>query len=541
MVIGTPVRISKFLGVNTKVIPEMIEDQESSVIFNMDFDYRDSLRTRYGYASILTESIGTFPVNGIYVYKKTGTKDQVIFKSGTKLYKVSNSVSSQIYSNVDAKSKVDFEQFQDKLFFADAKNPLRSWDGNITISNITIPDDMRPQYLVVHKDRMFACDGKTGFLYYCSLENPTNWNSPLAGGTGGLISITRSNDVITGLDILADSIIVFTRKTIYLLYIDGDPLTDWVLRKTNSDVGCINGFTIVPVNNALFFLSERGVSIFTGTRTSDEVLGNALSFDDFGAEQLSEKIETKTRSDQFALFDFSWANAVATYFDFKYILCVSDTNKTNNYAFVLDIRRSSWTFYENYKFNCFAKGLLDNKSVLFAGDSNEGHVYEIRNSDFPYTDDNGKPIKSYFITKAFNFNGLEMTKEFRRTFVSYFTGGSAGIWYSYSSDFKNFFNVKYPLRGVKSGIPIWAGITGDATDPWDFSTWASPTDSSVIEQDIPHIPIKGRTIRFKFANFTEDQEALEDYPNERIRPFILYHLEHYYKPRRARNILKGGN
>ena len=95
----------------------------------------------------------------------------------------------------------------------------------------------------------------------------------------------------------------------------------------------------------------------------------------------------------------------------------------------------------------------------------------------------------------------------------------------------------FPLRGTTAATPVWTAVGEPATDPWDMSTWADPLDTTIIRREIPHRPEKGRTIRFKFANFTEDQEAIEDFPDEKVRPFTLYHFEHYYKPRRARNVI----
>lgn len=535
MVVGTPVRISKFLGMNTKVIPEMIEDVELSDMLNMDFDFRDSLRTRYGYSKVLTGTPNDLPTSGLYVYRKTGTIDQILFTSGSKLYKVAGNSPEEIFSGIYTKNRVSFTQFQDTVFFGDGKNSLRSYTGT-AVNLVSIPDEPGVQFIICHKNRLFAAGSQTfpGFLYFSSLENPLDWRSPLSGGSGGVIRVARDNDYITGLGILADSVIVFTRRSIYMLYVDGDPETDWILRKSNSDIGCVNGFTIVSVDNGIYFLSERGISMFNGVRTN--VVGNALSFDNFNAATVSEKIEKKTRSDQKALFDYSWNMAVASYFDYKYRICVSDANKTNYYAFVLDTRRNAWTFYDNYKFNCFALGTSSSKSVLYAGSSEDGQIYEIRNFDFPFTTDDGEPIKSYFITKAYNFVGFEFVSEFRHTFVSYYTGSNAGIWYSYSVDFKDFYDVEFPLRGVDKNTPVWAGTDGVAPDPWSMSTWASPLDSDVVFRDIPHYPKKGRTLRLKFANYTENQDALTDYPNEQIVPFVVYHFEHYYKPRRARNV-----
>ncbi len=536
MVVGIPVRISNFLGMNTKVIPEMIEDNELSDILNMDFDFRDSLRTRYGYRRIYQDPVSGNPVNGMYLFSKTNQQDLLIFKCGKKLYKKLSSGPVEIYTGFNSRSMATFTQFQDKLFIADGLSPLKSWDGE-TISNISIPDDPRPQFILTHKNRVFAAGSKDwpGYLYFSSLENPEDWRSPLSGGTGGLVRVARDNDYITGLAVLSDSVVVFTRRSIYLLYVDGDPEIDWILRKTNSDIGCVNGFTIADVDNGLYFLSERGVSVFNGQRTN--VIGNALSFDNFGASEISEKIETKTRPEQNALFDFRWDKSVAAYFDNKYIICVRRNANSNNYAFVLDTRRQSWTFYDNYKFSSFTTGLSNDKTVLFAGGGNEGVVYEVRNADFAYTDDDGDPIRSHFITKAFNFAGLEITKEFRRSFISYYTGSTSGIWYSYSVDFKSFIEVLFPFRGVSSDVPRWAGTDGDATDPWGESIWAGAEDIDVLFRDIPHKPIWGRTIRFRIANYTNNTDALEDFPDEKIVPFTFFHMEHYYKLRRARNVL----
>jgi hypothetical protein len=543
MVTGIPNTIDKFLGYICKVVPEDLPPRHISNVLNMSHDIRGALMTRYGYVSI-AEEFGEGPINGLAELKIPTKPNELLAISGTGIYKYDginkfNLLTKNLFAYQE---KVEFTQFQNRLFFVDGKSKPISYDGS-TFTFVSVPDDPRARYILLAKGRLFIAgdDTNPSFLWFCSLENPDDWRQPIAA-TGGVITVGRDDgERITGLELIGDAVVIFKEKSIWILNIDGDPYAgggvtpQWVLRKTDSVTGCLFGAhrTIRKIGNQILYLSERGLFVFSGFRND---ITNAYRFDNYRSVQVSEMIESKALDEQNALFDFNWEDATAIYYDYKYILTLKKTNASPNYyAFVLDTRVvpeignqiGSWSFYDNYRFNIYLSSSIDGKEIVFAGDSETGKVYRIQ-ADFPVNNDDGKPIKSFFVSAGIFSGGKQITAQARRTQFLFETNGAHGVFHALSVNYRDFREISYPFPGGGGGA-TWENVS------WENFKWGDVAGKLHIKEAVyPPIETWGRIFRYKWSNFKSDNSNEED-----ILPFKFYHFIFNLKPRRQRNqILK---
>lgn len=92
-------------------------------------------------------------------------------------------------------------------------------------------------------------------IYFSELFDPTEWNPSQVLESGAF-----SNDRITGL-IANDGLYVSTRDTWEVMNGVGTNITKQVL---NSEIGCVDGYTLQLANGMILFLSERGIFYISG-------------------------------------------------------------------------------------------------------------------------------------------------------------------------------------------------------------------------------------------------------------------------------------
>ena len=182
-----------------------------------------------------------------------------------------------------------------------------------------------------------------------------------------------------------------------------NPTTDFpnvVLR----DIGCVNGYTCVPVADDIIFLAKDGIrGLF---RTQLDKLQTGQSY------PLSWPI--KTQFDNINWSQISKASAV--FFQNKYIISVPTGTSTYpneiwvyypalSTAFYQSTNqsniatKSSWVVFEGWNISKFAKLRLNGQELLYGIDSVTGKVRQL----FSGNTDDGTPIVFDYISKAEDF------------------------------------------------------------------------------------------------------------------------------------------
>lgn len=352
--------VSDFDGVDNSNDPASLLADKSPDTLNTILDSVGSIENRKGYTKLLTTKLSVASNNGFAFYKSDGTK-QLVYRAGTLLYKYDNAGGSTVISPTFTNSTAeDFDVYQDVLYGVDGTD-LYQYNG-ISNASLLVPTGVftSPQYLRVSKNRVWVAQGST--LYFSDAGQPTSF--PI-----GNFIVVNSNDgqVITGLAVLLDSIVVFKTDSIWV--ITGEPLGNGSstvvgnlnLRRANSDVGCVAYKTIKQVENVLFFMARSGLYVF----------------ENYASKLISSDVNFTFQNDM-SVNNQSLSWALYSPVQKKYILgYASAASNTPDKAIVYDMLVSHFTIWDhlpgawatNFRFSPLDSAVM--------GDPTQGNVYQL--------------------------------------------------------------------------------------------------------------------------------------------------------------------
>lgn len=192
----------------------------------------------------------------------------------------------------------------------------------------------KPQFITVKDERLIGCgeSSRPNYLYVSEFEIEIFFRNFGAYDVSG---VGNDNTKLTGLVVDYNQIVVFSEKQIYLADTSGITAS---IRQTNSNVGCIDGFSIarVPENDVLtggimFVSNLYDVRVFSGNIATnlatqlDNLRTNNFSI---GLNQIDFELEIKNNPID------------AFFYDYKYHLI------GNSVIYVYDIRIAGWTLYK---------------------------------------------------------------------------------------------------------------------------------------------------------------------------------------------------
>lgn len=208
-----------------------------------------------------------------------------------------------------------------------------------------------------HKDRLFGVDPSfPSNLLFSKLYRHDQWpinNSIPVGLDDG--------DVITALVSFFDQLVIFKRKSIYVL--SGDNELNFNLQKAQTDdrIGALNNRVPAVIGNKIYFLSERGIYSFDGLRITYESVKIEPFFDvarPFSQLTFNWAFESKA-------FGINYKNAAKNW----YVLSVcTGAAPQNDFLLILDTVLNAWTFGTGIKANVMAVVEELNRPRLWSGD-----------------------------------------------------------------------------------------------------------------------------------------------------------------------------
>lgn len=131
-------------------------------------------------------------------------------------------------------------------------NPQQAPVDASFVTNISVPHSRAG---IVWQNFLFWGGDKNGptRLYFSNLADPITYP------TANFIDVPSpfDGDPITGLAILYGNLLVFKRQSLYIL--QGAPPGNLILSRTNSDVGCLDPYSVIQVDNLVYFVSDKGL------------------------------------------------------------------------------------------------------------------------------------------------------------------------------------------------------------------------------------------------------------------------------------------
>jgi hypothetical protein len=379
---------------------------------------------------------------GGFRYTPSSGNNVTIVAHGTDIYTVNDltGATTSIESGLSA-SATDyyFDQADDKVFITNGYDAPRFWDGS-TFTTLTSYLSTG-KFAVFHKNRFFTVDPtdptKIKFSDLADYESSESTSFIYAPSP-------KSGDPIVGLHVFQDNLLVFTRKTKYVLY--GDDPGNFVLRQSSGQRGAVNQNVIKSDPNYVYYLSDDGVYRYNGS--ADELMSDGIQTEIDSMNDKS-KASAVVHNNYYRLYYPSTTSAVAD-------SCILwDT--LNNFW----LRDSGTYIYRPF---------ITEDDTLIEGSSLVGQLFY---AEQQYSDI-GKPIDFAYWTKYFG-DGLHKIL-LRRLIPSIrLQTQPYDLDVMIDIDQRNTTPIRYTVSAQASG-EVWGGgetWAGGAT--WGSATVSSPT------------------------------------------------------------------
>lgn len=282
---------------------------------------------------------------------------------------------------------------------------------------------------------------------------PNHEKFDLANG-GNYIDIEPdAGDDIVQIETFTDRILVFKERSIWEVKLTTEQIGNFfvtvpTLKLVTGSYGCIAPASVVPVDNDVFFLSRSGVrSLGYQQGYLADVLRTA-------------EISVKIRPVFSSLTTMQKQNAVATYFDNKYIIAFPGKDE----IYIFDRERIAWlgpwsldstvfeTFYDN-----------DNDEHLLFASEGGVSVDEFKES---YVDDKGTAIDTILKTRNEDFGDWTLFKNIRNIFTQLRNvTGTVSVTIKLENRKGSAFTAK------SFNITPSSGNSGWGADMWGQSEW----------------------------------------------------------------------
>lgn len=314
-------------GLNLSHSQEVLDARELRFARNARSGEYGAVAKRAGTRRIHESSIGGgAPILGLFQWIPTGGRETVAVANGNLYHKAQGAGDfTETVADLSTAVRPDFAPHRigadPRLFLADGK--LRMWDGT-TLSEVTggiVPGAVRIQ---VYKTRMFATDGSK-WIYWSRIDNPTDWELPFAGQAP---VETYSDEGLVALEVVGSSLLLFKENSIarFTGVSSENIRIDQETEGISADVGTIAPNTVVRMEEAVFFLTDRGPYIATEAGVQAVGVNVEPAFDDAELDHLP--------------------NAVAVHHKGRrevWIFFPENTETTNTVGYCLNYRLQNWS------------------------------------------------------------------------------------------------------------------------------------------------------------------------------------------------------
>ena len=250
-------------GLNIRDFWHTIADNELTLADNVRLDEGGVLRRRGGWTKLASAAVGSAGnliglVHGAWLISGTLTR-YVVVTDGTTVYWLNGAswtdITGAVVMSPSADTLVSYLQMNNLLIGYDGKNAPYQWNGAAASISLLAGSPPVGNIGIVWQNRVWFAGANTARTraYYSDAGDPETY------GASSYIDVPSpyDGDEITGFSVLYGNLVVFKRRSIYI--IQGDAPSNFTVSATNSSVGCVSPYSIVNVENLIYFVSDKGL------------------------------------------------------------------------------------------------------------------------------------------------------------------------------------------------------------------------------------------------------------------------------------------
>jgi hypothetical protein len=265
-------------GMVSQARPNLLDEQQSSDMENMDIHRFGLLTTRRGIAQVGDLALSSSKIQGA-AWFRTPTIQLLIVAANGALHKWDGEEWTTIsgFALPDGDADVEIAQGIDKLYITEASGGMNifSWDGT-TFVNLGSSTNAQPpiaRFLLWHTGRLFAVKGDTDEIYCSDILDGATWDKTLQQFRVG----AGDGDPITGMLAWDEfNLLVFKQRSIWQVTTDPQEapvvtgVANWPIHAVNRGTGCIAPRSLAQVGNDIWFLSQDGVRSVRRTLATEQ-------------------------------------------------------------------------------------------------------------------------------------------------------------------------------------------------------------------------------------------------------------------------------
>lgn len=250
-------------GLNVQDFWHRIADNELTVAQNISYYDRSAIQPRGGWAQLIPVAVPTtstligiyhakFVISGAITY-------YVVATDGVDVYHWDNvntwvKITGGVTLTPAANTIVSFVQMNNLLIGYDGKNQPWSWDGQAA-SITSLAGAPIGNIAIVFNNQLYW----SGIAATPTTNIGSNIGDPTTYGTNFtfLTPSAYDGDAITGYQILYGNLFIFKRNSIYIVSVNADG--SFTQSKTNATVGCVSPYSVVFIDNLIYFVSDTGL------------------------------------------------------------------------------------------------------------------------------------------------------------------------------------------------------------------------------------------------------------------------------------------
>lgn len=351
-----------------------------------------------------------------------------------------------------------------------------------------------PKYstIIYHQNRLFMNDADNpSFIWYTDLNEPYT-----VGALSFLIIGDTSTDSVKGFAVQDNSLVIFCKKNVWVLYMPSTDPTEWNVIKAKSSYSSNSPYgNITYLNKVGFPAVQNDKFVGFGAISGDSVEPSAtlLTNATMGSELKSDRVEP----DMFDIQEAYVGNISSIVFKNKaYIAMTKGTNNTtNNRVYVMDFsidnlsksQKEAWAPWSGLNVAQFA---IYNGALYYGTSTATGYLYQ--ENVGVYSDD-GTAINSYYWTKEFaGYKGEESSyKDFRYANLLVDQPGAYYMGISALTDSDSGSGTEYDIN-LDPNTSQWGTMV------WGTDTWGGGSTQKDNRQYLAGA--RGKRIQFKFSN-----------------------------------------
>lgn len=475
-------------GLNTTAGSLNLQPNEWSDLANCDFDRFGSILKRNGYSALNSSEFNSGERwTGLKWFELAAGTRYIVGTCGDKIAKMDDldgtwdDITGAL--TITAGNLTSFAIFRDTLIGTNGADLPFKWTGSGNAAALTVPTNLTDaKFVEVFQSHTFLgnviVNGTElrSRVYWSALDTIETWDA------ADFNDVSRDDgQTITGLKSLADRLVIFKERSIWLAFYTGDADVPFIFQKSSSDVGCVAPFSIAQVEGGLAFLASDGIYLFDGNNSYKITDRITATLGTYNTTQFSQACAMHQQNKN-------------TY----WLALPGPSSNTNN-------RVVSWNVYNNSL--SINTGMAPSAMTTIFNSGIEERPYWGDYSGFVYRGDVGKndsplnvstAISAYAYTPWLSFEDLCDQKGIPNIYI-YVRNENGTLTFAYSYDFEETDQYTQTFSLTASTDLYGTGVYGTAT-------YAS-SGGRVVRRDLTG---RGRVVRFKFANATLDESFRVD-------------------------------